>query len=100
MTGAGNGVTIASIIASIVASNAGNQAENAGNVLAKTGWRIEVTRNGQYWQWRKGSKGERKSKYGGKFDTLDEARREAYWQNVKTHSRAGAGDPAAGDSGN
>ena len=36
-------------------------------------WRIEVTRRGKYWQWRKGRGKNRQSRYGGKFNRKAEA---------------------------
>ena len=42
------------------------------------GWRIEVTRRGRYWQWRRGSLQNRQSRYGGRFDTLSAERQARY----------------------
>jgi hypothetical protein len=60
---------------------------NARN-FASTGWRIEVTGGGKYWQWRRGSGKNRQSRYGGKFRDLSEARKEAYRKNVERRRRA------------
>lgn len=49
------------------------------------GWRIEVTNNGRYYQWRKGSHGNRQTKKGGKFSQLDEARKESYERNKEAY---------------
>jgi len=61
--------------------------QRAGKAVAGTGWRIEVTRNGKYWQWRRGSGRNRESRYGGKFSMLDPSRQAAYYENRKTHAR-------------
>jgi hypothetical protein len=52
-------------------------------VLKTTGWRIEVLNNGKYWIWRKGSRKQRISAYGGTFRTLDRARQESWQKNRK-----------------
>jgi len=67
---------------------------NSEKTLAKLGWRIEVTGNGKYWQWRKGSKNNRVSAYGGRFYALDGNRQEEYWQNRKSYARNGVRDSA------
>ena len=92
----------------IVASNSGNRPARpaiTGNLpklriaskiattgtaknLASTGWRIEVTGGGKYWQWRRGSGKRRESRYGGKFRELSPERQAAYRQNVKRRRRA------------
>lgn len=52
------------------------------------GWRIEVTNRGLYWQWRKGSHGNRVSRKGGKFQALSEERKKAYDNNrQQDHNR-------------
>lgn len=52
------------------------------------GWRIEVTNRGLYWQWRKGSHGNRVSRKGGKFQALSEERKNAYDNNRRQdHNR-------------
>ena len=48
-------------------------------VLAQ--WRIEVLKRGKYWSWRKGSHKKRVSRYGGKFETLNNERKEQYQIN-------------------
>lgn len=45
------------------------------------GWRIEVTRRGRYWQWRRGRASHRQSRYGGRFDQLPLQRQEQYERN-------------------
>lgn len=47
--------------------------------------RIEVTNNGQFWQWRWGSGKQRGSRYGGRFDDLSPERKQAYYdrKNIK-----------------
>jgi hypothetical protein len=50
-------------------------------------WRDEVTKQGQYWQWRKGSGAGRQSRYGGKFDELDAKRKKQYAKNRRTKAR-------------
>jgi hypothetical protein len=62
---------------------------NAQPKLARSGWRIEVTGNGRYWQWRKGSGKNRESAYGGRFDNLSEERKAKYHENIKTYARTG-----------
>jgi hypothetical protein len=44
-------------------------------------WRIEVTRRGKYWQWRKGRDKDRQSRYGGKFELLSNERKAEYHDN-------------------
>ena len=44
-------------------------------------WRIEVTRRGKYWQWRKGRDKNRLSRYGGKFELLSSERKAEYHDN-------------------
>jgi hypothetical protein len=50
--------------------------------LHTAGWRIEVLNGnsptGRYWIWRKGSRNNRKSAYGGTFRTLAPDRQEAW----------------------
>jgi len=50
------------------------------DTMFTSGWRIEVTHGGKYWQWR-----ERKRKgrviYGGKFSELPKSRQDEYYQN-------------------
>lgn len=53
-----------------------------------SGWRIEVTGKGRYWQFRSGSGKARHSAYGGKFGELSDDRKDAYQANKKTHSRS------------
>jgi len=48
-------------------------------------WRVEVTENGRYWTWRRGSGKKRDYMYGGKFETLDELRRVEYGVNREIH---------------
>jgi len=55
--------------------------------IAPAGWRVEVTRRGKYWTWRRGSAGNRQCRYGGKFETLPTERQMAYARNRRTHSR-------------
>lgn len=50
-------------------------------------WRIEVTANGRYWQWRLGRGPNRKSRYGGKFEQLSAERQAAYHDNRRTKAR-------------
>lgn len=56
-----------------------------------TGWRIEVTGKGRYWQFRAGSGKARKSAYGGKFGELSDDRKHAYEKNKATHARTNEG---------
>lgn len=46
--------------------------KNAKNVQPslETGWRIEIIQHGRYWQWRRGSRKNRVSIYGGPISTL------------------------------
>lgn len=57
---------------------------------ADTAWRIEVTGQGRYWQWRRGRGTNRKSRYGGKFEQLSQDRQAAYHQNRRTKARTPA----------
>jgi hypothetical protein len=63
--------------------------------LGDSGWRIEVLKRGKYWQWRRGYGKGRKARYGGRFALLPEARRTAYFENVRrraAHAGGGPGD--------
>jgi hypothetical protein len=63
--------------------------------LGDAGWRVEVLKRGKYWQWRKGHGRNRKARYGGRFALLPEARRTAYFENVRrraAHAGGGPGD--------
>lgn len=67
--------------------------------VASTTWRIEVTRNGKYWQWRSGAGKARRSRYGGRFATLTAERQAQYWQNRRTYARTGKGNTTASTAG-
>lgn len=45
-------------------------------------WRIEVTARGRYWQWRRGRGKARESRYGGRFASLPDQRKEQYKARV------------------
>ena len=71
-------------------------------ITAKTGWRTETyarrNKSGtefRYWQWRKGSHGNRKAGYGGAFSTLS-AEKQAHHRAVIEERRAR--NPANGNS--
>jgi len=64
--------------------------------INKTKWRIEITKKGRYWQWRKGSRDERISAYGGKFGNLNPIRQHEYQENIKSYSRTKPGNSSAG----
>lgn len=51
------------------------------------GWRIEVFRGGEYYQWRRGSGENRQCVYGGKFTDLTPEQQAAYHANRKSYSR-------------
>lgn len=50
-------------------------------------WRIEVTRRGKFWQWRKGRGRDRQSRYGGKFELLSDERKAAYHDNKRRQAQ-------------
>jgi hypothetical protein len=50
-------------------------------------WRVEVQKRGKYWQWRRGSHQRRMARYGGKFETLDDERKQAYAVNKAKRTR-------------
>lgn len=52
-------------------------------------WRIEVTRRGKYWLWRRGRAKNRQSRYGGKFELLSPERQAAYEQNKAKRTSTG-----------
>ncbi len=51
------------------------------SAAGRPGWRIEIQKRGKYWQWRQGSKAQRKARYGGKFELLSNERKQAYEVN-------------------
>jgi hypothetical protein len=53
-------------------------------------WRIEVQKRGKYWQWRRGSRQKRVSRYGGKFELLPDERKEQYEVNKARLARTRA----------
>jgi hypothetical protein len=77
------GETILATVSEAIASNGTLDLPVGG-----AGWRYEVTSNGKYWQWRKGSKQNRISIYGGKFETLPTERRAAYEQRKRKTQQA------------
>jgi hypothetical protein len=48
------------------------------SAAGRPGWRVEVTRRGKFWNWRKGSKAQRRGAYGGKFELLSDERKGQY----------------------
>lgn len=50
-------------------------------------WRVEVLRQGRYWQWRARGRGGA-SRYGGKFGTLSAERQAQYERNKKRNKKA------------
>ena len=72
-------------------------------LLAQTGgvraWRIEVTGQGRYWQWRRGRGADRVSRYGGKFNLLSEERKGQYHEHIKRKARQAIRSAAAADAG-
>jgi hypothetical protein len=63
------------------------------SAAGRPGWRVEVTRRGKFWQWRTGSKAQRRARYGGKFSLLSDERKAQYEINkarrqVKAQHRA------------
>lgn len=64
---------------------------DAGDVpeVAK-GWRVEVTHNGRYYHWRKGSHANRQTKKGGRFEQLSAQQKASYERNRQAyHNRRG-----------
>lgn len=63
-------------------------------------WRVEVQKRGKYWQWRRGSRQKRVSRYGGKFELLSEERKAEYavnkakWAQRRSNSNNGTGGTA------
>jgi hypothetical protein len=51
-------------------------------------WRTEVMDNGQRYIFRKGSRANRRSHPGGRFDTLSEERKRQYERNKRKHHRS------------
>jgi hypothetical protein len=49
--------------------------------IAELTWRVEVQKRGKYWQWRRGSRGNRKARYGGRFELLPIERQAQYEVN-------------------
>jgi hypothetical protein len=49
----------------------------------RVGWRVEVTRGGKYWHFRRGSHRNRQTLPGGKFESLSEERKQAYYDNAR-----------------
>ncbi len=58
--------------------------ERAEALELDTAWRKEVTHGGKYWQWRE-RKHKGKTRYGGKFADLSEARQAEYQENRRIH---------------
>ena len=56
----------------------------------RPGWRIEVTRRGKFWNWRMGSKTQRRGAYGGKFDLLSDERKGQYAINKAKRAKVTA----------
>jgi hypothetical protein len=55
---------------------------------AQAKWRYEVNFSGRTWNWRRGSKGNRISRYGGTFATLPEWRQKEYERNKQKRQQA------------
>jgi hypothetical protein len=75
-----------------VLSQIGDRAQRVTSEIAGTGWRIEVTRRGKYWQSRRGSGKHKESRYGGKFSMLSAERQAAYYVNRENYHRRRAAD--------
>lgn len=65
--------------------------DDAGDVPEVVkGWRVEVTHNGRYYHWRKGSHANRQTKNGGRFEQLSAEQKANYERNRQTyHNRIG-----------
>jgi hypothetical protein len=51
-------------------------------------WRVEVQKRGRYWRCRTEGAEKRKCRYGGRFETLNEEKKQAYEQNKARRAKS------------